>query len=467
MWRTDGSKAYPFRHKHPNHFPPSPRGTDTHLSTCFEDHEANEEFPIVFMMPEYHPRAHNNSSSSSSFDIVLTTPTPTERKQRDTMLTSMPRPNMPSVTGYFASKYLDGEEDISTPPIPMRRRPSLNLRPLSIPPRGPIPTSRSSPQTKYHSSSSSSSSSTPTIATPIRSRRRRKDAPPTPSSQAPEKMTDLLTEVLNIMNTVMEQQHSAQEEDAILGDLTELVVIMQEEAEALLHLADVVEEYVEEVDLAKEAAEIEDWVEELGLDEMPEVSDGSGSSTETELDVAPILVDPEKQSRNKSHARDDSYDSALGLEDEGTLGHTRNPSEIIHQAAVVQIAQVRKTESEARRGNLVEIGRRAMERSEGMASAPQTPRTPKTPQISRTPLSPRAFYVPYRKPSIGLIKVDKAELWSMGKGTSKGKGKSRKAPPPPLSPFRDSGLVMSPNSSLRSRPLGRNDRGIVLSPRWI
>ena len=419
----------------------------------------------MFMMPEYHPNAHNDSlSSSSSFDIVLTTPTPTERKQRNTLLSAVPLPDIPSVTDYFASDFMFGEDDVSTPPIPMRRRPSLNLRPLSIPPRGPMPSLPNTSPTNHFSSSDS----TPTTATPTRPRRSRENAPPTPSSQAPEKMTNLLTEVLNIMNTVMEQQHSVQEEDAILSDLTELVVIMQEEAEALLHLADLVEEYVEEVDISKEAAEIEAWVEDLGLDEMPEVSDGSGETTETELDVVPIIVDSEKRARNKTHARDDSFDSALGLDDEGPLGHSRNMSETIHQAAVVQIAQLRKTESEARRGNLVEIGRRAMERSEGMASVPETPRTPqtlRTPQTPQTPQTPRALYVPHRKPSIGLIKVDKAELWGIGK--SKGKAKSRKAPPPPLSPFRDSALVMSPNSSLRTKPKGRNDRGIILSPRWI
>ncbi|KAH7371906.1 hypothetical protein BKA64DRAFT_751156, partial [Cadophora sp. MPI-SDFR-AT-0126] len=320
MWRTDSNKAYPFRHKHPNHFPPSPRETEAHLSTCFEDYEADEEVPIVYMMPESRPDAHNTLSSSPSFDIVLTTPTPTERKQRNTFLTSVPLPDMPSIPDYFASDYIFGEDNISTPPIPMRRRPSLNLRPLSIPPRGPLPSLANTPQTNYFSSPTS----TTTTATSSRPRRLRKDAPPTPSSQAPEKMTNLLTEVLNIMNTVMEQQHSVQEEDAILSDLTELVVIMQEEAEALLHLADLVEEYVEEVDISKEAAEIEDWVEDLRLDEMPEVSDGSGETTETEVDVVPIIVDPEKHSRNKSHARDDSFDSALGLDEEGQLGHSRN-----------------------------------------------------------------------------------------------------------------------------------------------
>ncbi|KAG4432701.1 hypothetical protein IFR05_011824 [Cadophora sp. M221] len=404
-------------------------------------------------MPDHHPDGHNDSfASPSTFDIVLTTPTPTERRQRNTLLSSLPLPDMPSVTDYFASDYMDTKDDIATPPIPIRRRPSLNLRPLSIPPHGPLPPL---PNTPY-STQFSSTTLTPTSSTlkSPRPKHRRENAPPTPSSLAPEKMTNLLTEVLNIMSTVMDQQHSVKEEDNILADLTELVVIMQEEAEGLLHLASLVEEFVEEIEISKEAAEIEDWVEDLGLDELPEISDGSGETTETELDVVPVIIKQGNQGRDVGHGREDSFDSALGLDDESSkIGHVRDSSETIHQAAIVQIAQLRKSESDTRRGNLVEIGRRALKRSEGTVSMPQTPLI----QVPRTTQTPRAQYIPHRKASLGSIKLRKVESKN---------GKLRKQPPPPLSPFRDSALIMSPTTTLGFKK-GRIGRGDMMSPRWI
>ncbi|KAH7323807.1 hypothetical protein BKA65DRAFT_555479 [Rhexocercosporidium sp. MPI-PUGE-AT-0058] len=408
----------------------------------------------MFMMPKYRPNTHNDTLSSSTiFDIVLPTPTPTEREKRNKLLTSQPLPDMPDVFECFASDDMNVEEDILTPPIPIRRRPSLNLQPLSIPTRGPLPPLPTTPRsTRFHSTTS-----TPTTSTSRSSRSLGKDVPPTPSSLAPEKMTNLLTEVLNIMNTIMDQQHSVQEEDAILADLTELVVIMQEEAESLLHLAGLVEEFVDEVEISKEAAEIEHWVENLGLDEMPEVSEGSGQATETESDVVPVIIKSESESQGKSigHGREDSFDSALGLDDDSggpILGHVRDMSETIHEAAIVQIAQLRKSESETRRGNLVEIGRRAMERSEVTTSLPRTPRTR---QMSHTP---KAKYLPHRKASLGCIRLEKDNTK---------KGKLRKLPPPPHSPFRDSALIMSPTGSLGFKAKAKVDRGVVHSPRWI
>lgn len=96
--------------------------------------------------------------------------------------------------------------------------------------------------------------------------------PPTPSSTTPANMTGLLHEVLGIMNGIMDQQAIVQEEDDVLTHLTELVVIMQQEAEDLLALADLVEQYVEEIDVAEQVAEIEEWVEELDLDGIRKTS---------------------------------------------------------------------------------------------------------------------------------------------------------------------------------------------------
>lgn len=55
------------------------------------------------------------------------------------------------------------------------------------------------------------------------------------------------------------------EEDAILQELTELVVIMQEEAEMLIEVSDLVEEYSGEVEVEVEVKEIEAWCFELDL----------------------------------------------------------------------------------------------------------------------------------------------------------------------------------------------------------
>jgi len=82
-----------------------------------------------------------------------------------------------------------------------------------------------------------------------------------PDCQAPvAKVTDLLQEVLGIMNTVMSEQGRVEEESEILAELVELVAIMQQEAEALVEMVDLVEEYVDEV---KAIVELEEWVQEL------------------------------------------------------------------------------------------------------------------------------------------------------------------------------------------------------------
>ncbi|KAL2062888.1 hypothetical protein VTL71DRAFT_5960 [Oculimacula yallundae] len=474
MWRTDGGKAYPFRNKHTNHFlpvPPSEKDSD-HLSLHMPEYRSDEEVPIVLMIPEYHPESHNRSFfSSSTLDIVLTAPTPTERKHRHQTLTSVPLPKwpfvteMPSVTEYFTSDYIDSEDDVSTPPVPLRRRPSLNLKPLSIPPRGPLPPLPITPRSARFSSNSNTP--TTTTSTPKRSRHQQAISPPTTASLAPEKMTNLLTEVLNIMNSIMNQKQSIAEDASVLGDLAELVVIMQEEAEGLLHLAGLVEEFVEEVDTMKEAAEIEAWVAEMGLDDLPEISDASsGETTETESNTTtPVNTKVDTQGKLSNHARDYSVDSALGLDD-GPSGHVRDVSETIHQAAIIQIAQLRKTESEIRRGNLIEIGRRAMERSLESGSmptpprtprTPKTPRTPQTPRTPRTPFTPRAQYASHRKPSPGeiyLVKEPRDE-------------KGRKQVPPPLLAFRDSALAISPSSTLGFQAKKSKESVKVLSPRWI
>ncbi|KAJ5050871.1 uncharacterized protein L3040_002739 [Drepanopeziza brunnea f. sp. 'multigermtubi'] len=350
MWRKKFSKAYPFHHEHPNHFPPFPRHADDGFANGLHEAAVDGESPIAFMGSEFHPEAHRQKFSSSTFDIVLTTPTPTERPQRKTLLASFPLPDVPPpVSDYFQQRSRRSDPD--TPPIPVRRRPSLILQPISIPPpQAPLPplppSARRLPTPKY---------------APMRLRDQDQDCsfPPTPSSQAPEKMTSLLSEVLSIMNTIMEQQHTVQQEDRIVAELTELVVIMQEEAEALLNLADLVEEFVEEVDVASEVADIESWVEELHLDCV------GGSMMMYEDESMPGLQSAKPK---PLHGRDGSVDSAVSLSIAGDeLGAGDGPysgelRESLHRDDVVHLAQVKMAERE--QCNLMDIGRRAVQKSE-------------------------------------------------------------------------------------------------------
>jgi hypothetical protein len=90
------------------------------------------------------------------------------------------------------------------------------------------------------------------------------EPPPTPSSVAPANLTNLLQDVLGIVNTIMESRAEVEEEDAIFQELTELVVIMQEEAEMLVEVSDLVEEYCGEIEVEVEAQGMEEWYFELG-----------------------------------------------------------------------------------------------------------------------------------------------------------------------------------------------------------
>ncbi|KAM3086199.1 hypothetical protein ACMFMF_000153 [Clarireedia jacksonii] len=79
-----------------------------------------------------------------------------------------------------------------------------------------------------------------------------------------EKLAGLLQEVANIMDTITGEKMMCGEEldgeeSQVLGSLTELVLIMEQEVEDMVELADVVEEYVEEVEMA----ELEEWVAAL------------------------------------------------------------------------------------------------------------------------------------------------------------------------------------------------------------
>jgi hypothetical protein len=73
--------------------------------------------------------------------------------------------------------------------------------------------------------------------------------PLSPSANAPANLTGLLQDVLSIMNGIMQEQSIVQMEakalDGFLHDLTQLVVIIQDEAVSMIEHAELVEEYVQ------------------------------------------------------------------------------------------------------------------------------------------------------------------------------------------------------------------------------
>jgi hypothetical protein len=122
------------------------------------------------------------------------------------------------------------------------------------------------------------------------------ETPPAPSSIGPANLTGLSQDVLEIKNTIMDFRAAVEEGDAILRELTGLVVITQEEAEMLINVSDLVEEYCGEVEVEVEIREMVEWYFELGF--------GNG------------MVGEEEEVKKPRHER---KDSGIGLDDEGIL----------------------------------------------------------------------------------------------------------------------------------------------------
>jgi hypothetical protein len=98
-------------------------------------------------------------------------------------------------------------------------------------------------------------------------------APPvSPSATAPENITGLLQDVHGIMDGIIDEQSVVQMEaealDGFLHDLTQLVVLIQDEAMLMTEHAEQVEDYVEEVQVAEQVAELEEWVFDLNLENV-------------------------------------------------------------------------------------------------------------------------------------------------------------------------------------------------------
>ncbi|KAH6662117.1 hypothetical protein B0J14DRAFT_645514 [Halenospora varia] len=202
----------------------------------------------------------------------------------------------------------------------------------------------------------------------------------------------------------MDQKHIAEAEDMVLRDLSELVAIMQEEAETLVDMAGLVEEYVDKIEIAEEVGEIRDWGSDLDLGRVGSVS------SEGEQEPQP------RRNFKASHGREDS---GVGLEMD-------EDSEIDSTIKFVQEVQPRKVQ-------VAEVARTA------------TLRKSKKGRVDLESVSP------VRKKPQAKLKTDQRSLKSGTGSRNVKKGRQTKAPPQ----FRDSALdLMGPSSSpsLRTRP---------------
>ncbi|KAG8165960.1 hypothetical protein KVR01_004512 [Diaporthe batatas] len=85
------------------------------------------------------------------------------------------------------------------------------------------------------------------------------------------RLPDLLQDVLEIMNSITNQQSQLEEESLALQDMVELVVIMQEQADSLMEYSDLVEEYV---DLVNDASASPSSVYSIDTIDLQEESEG-------------------------------------------------------------------------------------------------------------------------------------------------------------------------------------------------
>ncbi|KAE9364420.1 hypothetical protein N431DRAFT_496929 [Stipitochalara longipes BDJ] len=243
--------------------------------------------------------------------------------------------------------------------------------------------------------------------------------PPTPSSVAPENLTNLLQDVLEVMNTIMESRAEVEEEDSILQELTELVVIMQEEAEMLVEVSDLVEEYCEEIESEAEIQEMEEWCLELGI--------GSGNQPCKNGD-APRLGHEREDS---GVGLDEEYEEDEEFMDDKSLQEMEVPSSLVENA----------------NGLLYDWD---WERTQSFSEEDR--RSVQTPTVLITPPRPTPKDAKVEKNSKAVKMKDPV---SKAKQSTRKKGKEKKIPPP----FRDSGLGLQIPSP-RGSPMPR-------APRWI
>ncbi|KAF7853279.1 hypothetical protein EAF04_010780 [Stromatinia cepivora] len=100
------------------------------------------------------------------------------------------------------------------------------------------------------------------------------------------KLASLLQEVASIMETITGEKMMCGEEldgleGDVLGGLTEMVLIMEEEVEEMIELADVVEEYVEELNMAQ----VDGWVADLPLSRYNDGTKAGDTHLESQINA--------------------------------------------------------------------------------------------------------------------------------------------------------------------------------------
>lgn len=227
------------------------------------------------------------------------------------------------------------------------------------------------------------------------------------------------------MNTIMSSQQIVQEEDALLSELTSMVITLQEEAENLVQMADLVEEYVEEISIAEEVGEIEEWVDGLGLrtpmlEVLEEVKGGGGGHERNDSGVG--LDDDDGESGVGFGSRD------LVVADKGSISEERGNEERMGFKAWVKEVQDAPVPLKSPK----RVTFQSMNASEGKEPW-VPPKSPKRPV--KTPVKRES---PKKTPATGTARLRKE--------------KPKKA----LPQFRDSALdVSSPVGSTRKKPMTR------------
>lgn len=111
-------------------------------------------------------------------------------------------------------------------------------------------------------------------------------APVSSHQTTAHKLASLLQEIASIMETITGEKMMCGEEldgleGDVLGGLTEMVLIMEEEVEQMIELADVVEEYVEELNMA----EINRWIANPPLSSHNDGTRARDSHSESQINA--------------------------------------------------------------------------------------------------------------------------------------------------------------------------------------
>jgi len=256
-----------------------------------------------------------------------------------------------------------------------------------------------------------------------------------PSLLVPANLTNLVQDVLGIMNKIMDSRAAIEEEDAILQGLAELVVIMQEEAELLIEANDLVEEYCGEVEVEVEVKEME-WCFELGFghNEMGEQGDMKRPGHESK--DSGVGLDDESMLDEESEGGVDFVDDK-GLEE--MKPPTRRSDCLID--FYVDDRGIEETTPKKRLDKL-ELGSGRVRGSEAeTVEIKPIPRPVLISKNARFEQKPKGTRIPKKEPK------------SVERQVIRKKGKEKRSTPP----FRDSSLdLQSPGGSPKPR-----------APRWI